>query len=118
MVSRKAALQTLWKDLCSVYVREQAVNPESKITEFSESLLFENQPCKLSIESTTPSGEGKTASVAQSAKLFIDSSLEIPAGSKISVTRNGKQYDFKRSGIAGVFEYHQEIPLELVKEWA
>jgi hypothetical protein len=115
----KTALQTLWNDLCTVYVQTKTQNPNNKRTEFVESVLFENQPCKLSFESLNSTSEnGNTASITQSAKLFLDNTLSVPSGSKIVVKRADMTFTFKRSGESGVFTHHQEIPLELFDGWA
>lgn len=116
---RKTALQTLWKDLCTVYVQTKTKNPNNKRTEFVESVLFENQPCKLSFESINSASEdGNTSSITQSVKLFLDNTLSVPSGSKIVVVRGNNIFTFKNSGEPGVFTYHQEIPLVLFDGWA
>ena len=58
------------------------------------------------------------AQVAQSVVLYIDPSVDIPEGSKITVTQNGVTRDYERSGKSAVYSCHQEVPLELFKEWA
>lgn len=44
--------------------------------------------------------------------------MEIPEGAKITVTQNGATKDYVRSGKSAVYSCHQEVPLELFKEWA
>ena len=115
----KRALQTLWNDKCTVYVQSKIKNPENKRTEFVESVLFENQPCKLSFESLNSTSEnGNVSTITQSAKLFLDNMLSVPSGSKIVVVRANNTFTFQKSGEPGVFTYHQEIPLELFDGWA
>ena len=60
----------------------------------------------------------EAAQVAQSVVLYIDPSVDIPEGSKITVTQNGMTRDYERSGKSAVYSCHQEVPLELFKEWA
>lgn len=116
---RKAVLRTLWNDICTVYVQTKVQNPNNKRTEFVESVLFADEPCKLSFESLNSSSEnGNTSSITQSVKLFLDNSLSVPSGSKIVVVRGEKTFTFTNSGEPGVFTYHQEIPLKLFEEWA
>jgi hypothetical protein len=115
---RKAVLKTLWNDTCTVYVQTKVQNPNNKRTEFVESVLFENEPCKLSFESNTTSGNGNVASVSQSVKLFLDNGLLIPSGSKIVVKRADNTFTYKNSGEPSVFSAHQEISLELFDGWA
>ena len=49
MVSVRNALSSLWTDRCAVYVRAEKTY-ESGLTDFTDTLLVENQPCKLSFE--------------------------------------------------------------------
>ena len=119
MVNRMNALQKLWNDTCTVYVQTKKQNPENKRTEFVEEVLFENQPCKLSFESITSASESNhTATVSQSAKLFLDKLLSVPSGSKIVISRDGKTFTFANSGEPGVFTFHQEISLVKFDGWA
>lgn len=119
MVNRKNALKTLWNDSCTVYVQTSVKNPNNKRTEFVETILFENQPCKLSFESLSTTTQNSHApAITQGAKLFLDNALSVPAGSKIVVARADKTFTFARSGEPGVFMYHQEIPLTLFEGWA
>lgn len=119
MVNHAAALQRLWKDTCSIYIKGKKTNEITKRTEFTEELLYENQSCKLSFETlTSTTGMNHAPSISQGVKLLISNMLSIPAGSKIVVTRNGVEYAYKNSGEPGVFTHHQEISLELFKGWA
>ena len=75
--------------------------------------------CRLSHKTvTTTKPTEEAALVAQTVVLYIDPSVEIPEGSKITVTQNGVTRDYEQSGKAAVFTYHKEVPLELFKEWA
>lgn len=119
MVNQKKALQRFWKDVCSVFIQDKKVNEVTKRTEFVETALFENQPCKLSFETLTSISETDHApSVTQGVKLFLDNEYSVPAGSKIVVVRNQKTFTYKASGEPGVYTNHQEIPLELFEGWA
>lgn len=119
MVNQKKALQKFWKDSCSVYIQSKTINETNKRTEFVETALFENQPCKLSFETLTTTSETANApSITQGVKLFLDNELSVPMGSKIVVVRNDKSYTYKSSGVPGVYSNHQEIMLELFDGWA
>lgn len=54
----------------------------------------------------------------QSVTLYIDPSVDIPEGSKVTVTQNGVTRDYERGGTPAVYTTHQEIPLELFEGWA
>lgn len=118
MVSHKAALERLWKDRCSVFVQDKRTDPSTKVTDFVEKPLFQDQPCKLSFETLTSTNGDNTAALTQSVKLFLSNSVTVPPGSKIIVTRpTGTVQTYSNSGEPGEFTFHQEIQLELFKGW-
>lgn len=118
-MTRKDALKRLWKDRCTVTVRQKVTDPKTKFTRFQEVNLFkEPEPCKLSFSSVDPTSGGNVAAKTQTVTLFLDADLTIPPGSKITVTHRGQDMEYKQSGVPGVFTYHQEIPLELFGGWA
>ncbi len=106
----KAALRILWDDVCSVY-EYQEYTRANKSTGHEETLVLKAEPCKLSFETLQTTNQTETAAeLVQKAKLFIDESIVIKAGSKIVITRkNGRVFEFAQSGAAGVFTNHQEI---------
>lgn len=115
----KKAVQSLWEGKATITVLEGVLNPANGRTESQERVLASDQPCRIShntVTSTEPH-EG-AAQVLQTVTLHIDPSVEIPEGSKITVTQKGVTKDYERSGKAAVFTYHQEVPLELFQGWA
>ena len=122
MVSaQRKALERLWKDRCSVFVKKKVTDPTTKLTDFVETPLLQDQPCKLSFETLTSSSGDPVAAITQTVKLFLSPDVEIPAGSKIVVTRFNdleRQFTYSKSGEAGVFTNHQEIQLEPFKGYA
>ena len=118
MVDGGKALERLWTDRCTVIVRDAQADAQTHVTGFTERVLFQEEPCRLSFEKTAASGQEAAAGVTQGAKLFLDWRLEIPAGSKILVQRQGKTLAFARSGVPAVFSGHQEVPVALWRKWA
>ena len=119
--TRRKALERTWKDRCNVFVQEKRTDPVCGLTDFEETLLCEDLPCKLSFESLTAVGNGSVAALSQSVKLFLAPEQEIPAGCKIVVTRAEKperQLIYTRSGEPGLFTDHQEILLVPFREYA
>ena len=115
----RKAIQNLWHGRAKVTVLDGELNPANGRTEPQEQVVFDDVPCRISrdtVKSTEPHEEA--AQVAQSVTLYIDPSVEIPEGSKITVTQNGVTREYERSGKPAVYSCHQEIPLELFKEWA
>lgn len=118
---QRKALEQLWKDRCSVFIKKKVTDPVTKLTDFKETLLLENQPCKLSFETLASSSGDPVAAVSQRVKLFLSPDVKIPAGCKITVKRFNdleREFAYSQSGEAGVFTNHQEIPLEPFREYA
>lgn len=119
--AQRKALERLWKDRCTVYHRVKVTDPKTKLTDFDEKSLLQDQPCKLSFETLNSTDGDHVATVAQSVKLFISPDVEIPAGCKIVVTRFNdleRTFTYSRSGEPGIFTNHQEIMLEPFKGYA
>lgn len=107
-------LKKLWRDRCTIFVRQKVKDPTTKLTNFIEVPVINEEPCKLSIESVSAASGGHVATVSQSVKLFLAPELEIPAGSKIVVTRQApvpREFTYAQSGTPGLFTNHQEIAL-------
>lgn len=119
MVDTGPILQMLWKGKCTVKVRQSRINPITKRTEFDEVTTYTDEPCKLSFETISSTDENSNAaSITQKAKLFIGPDVIIPPGSKITVTQNGRTVDYEQTGEPAVYTNHQEIILNLFKEWS
>lgn len=115
----KKAVQSLWKGKATITVLDGVFNPANGRTEPVERVTASDLPCRISfatVKSTEPDEEA--ARVLQTVTLYIDPSVEIPEGSKITVTQNGVTGDYGRSGKAAVYTCHQEVPLELWEGWA
>lgn len=120
----KAAVESLYSGTCTVTATTPTFDESTKQTTNTETILFTNKPCRLSFISAPPSDKLVSFShnlihsdtprahfVDQQIKLFIDPALDIPPGSKISVTQNGLTQYFKSSGAPAVYSSHQEIEL-------
>ncbi len=115
----RKAVQSLWTGKATITVREGVTNEATGRTEPVERVTASDLACRISfatVKSTEPDEEA--ARVAQTVTLYIDPDLEIPEGSKITVTQNGVIGDYERSGKAAVYTCHQEVPLELFRGWA
>lgn len=114
-----SAIKRLWKGTATITVLDGVLNPANGRTEPTERVTVSAEPCRIShptVKSTGPSEEA--AVVSQSVTLFIDPSVEIPEGSKVTVTQNGVTCDYGRSGKPAVYSSHQEVLLEIFKGWA
>ncbi|MEK3973720.1 hypothetical protein [Psychrobacillus sp. FSL K6-1267] len=113
------AIETLYKGICTVQIWMEVEDPVTHVSSFQEVPLLTKQKCRLSFEKqmTTTNTVGP-AVIAQTTKLFIAPELDIPAGSKITVTQEGRTLDFARSGEPAIYSNHQEILLEPFKRYA
>ena len=92
---------------------------ECVLTKQKEVVTLENQPCRLSFETLQSAVQtSSAATVAQVTKLFLSPDVEVKPGSKLTVTQDGVTTDYTRSGVPAVYPTHQEIILELFKEYA
>ena len=95
--AHKKAVQSLWVGKATITVLDGVLNPANGRTEPQERILAADIRCRIShksVVSTEPNEEA--AQVAQ----------------------NGVTRDYERSGKPAVYSCHQEVPLELFKEWA
>lgn len=124
MVRAGQVLRTLWQDRCTIQIMTEYTKPNSAKGKRLVTLT-EDEPCKLSyfngVHVNSPSSDTPLAAqVVQRAKLFVRPDLDIPAGSRITVTThtNGIVLYFENSGIPAYFTNHQEISLEARQKWA
>ena len=114
----RAAIESLYDGKCTVTVRQE-YEKDNGSTGFREVILIEDEPCRLSFSNTTSTKEGDVAaSVSQVTELFIGPEVDIPPGSKITITQNGETVDYSKSGIKSKYETHQQIILQLWKRWS
>ena len=115
----RKAVQSLWTGRAAVTVREGVLDEDTGRTEPVERVTASGLPCRVSyttVRATEPDGEA--ARVAQAVTVYLDPSVDIPEGSKITVTQNGVTADYERSGAPAVYTAHQEVPLKLWEGWA
>lgn len=119
--AQKAALQSLWRGLCTVYVKSpgQTPDPATGRTRFAEQAVEVDVPCRLSFSTITEAvSDSGAARVTQTGKLFLDPTVILPPGSKLTVTQNGVVGEYVQSGEPAVYRNHKEIPLKLFERWA
>lgn len=119
LVKVTRAVGSLYSGRCTI-TEHHKVKRENKSTGFEDVVVLENQPCRLSINSinSTSTTESGASALTQTIKLFISPDVKVKPGSKITVTQNGKTVDYKNSGEPAYYSTHQEIILELFKEWS
>lgn len=112
------AIKSLWQGVCTVTVRQNDTDENTGRTAQSEVDTCSNEPCRISFDSVQPVEQADNATQkAQRITLIIDPAVDIPPGSKITVTQNGITAAYEQSGVPAVYSNHQEIPLEIFKGW-
>lgn len=118
MVKARKLIETLYFGKCTITEHQKVQNP-NKTTGFVDVVVLENEPCRLSFNSTNKAKQTESAtSVTQETKVFIAPEIVIKPGSKLTITQNGKTTNYKASGMPALYSTHQEIVVELFEEWA
>ena len=106
-------LSQLWTDTATVKVVQDTIANGAKIP--GRSVLYENIPCRISYQSVvSPNKETGTRDLAIQVPFLICSpSYDIPAGSLIAVTRNGRTVNYQQSGQLKRYDSHIEVPMAL-----
>lgn len=121
MVKRmKTAAALLMRDTCSIYVKRPI---EGSLTRFETELKYKDVPCSVSSKNylfgeNAASENDKLAEVKKSVKLFLPPEYEVDAGSIVEVKRLGRSEWYKRSGQMKSYVSHNEVMIELMKNWA
>ncbi|MGG0718683.1 hypothetical protein ABE096_13960 [Robertmurraya massiliosenegalensis] len=115
----RKAIESMYKGVCTIKEYRDVKDPNTHISRKQEVEVIKDQPCRLSYSKITSTGQSNSSSpVIQTIKLFISPDIEVKPGSKLIVTQNGKTTEFARSGEPALYTHHQEITLELFKEYA
>lgn len=118
VVAVRAAIEMMYQGTCTV-TEHQKVKKANKTTGFQDTIVLENQPCKLSFSNITTTSQTETAAMlVQTAKVLIAPETQIKPGSKLTITQNGITTEYKSSGEPARYATHQEIALELFKGWS
>lgn len=115
----RKALESQYSGMMTVTESHHVRDEATKLTEQKDVVVFENQPCKLSFETSKSAQQTESAAgITQIIKLFLAPETTVKPGSKVTVTQDGMTADYKCSGVPAVYPTHQEIILELFKRWA
>lgn len=118
-MNRAKALRTLWTDKMKIEISKYQKDEETRQQLRRIVAVAEGEPCRVSFSSAPAvSDQDGVAGQTQSVKLFCSPDIRIEPGSRITVTRDGKETAYAMSGVPAVYKYHQEINLELFERWA
>jgi hypothetical protein len=115
----RKAVESLYDGFCTI-TEYQKIKKENKSTGFSEVVVLENQPCRLSFQTvnSTVATETGASALTQSVKLFLAPEIQVKPGSKLTVTQCGVTTEYQSSGQPAIYSTHQAIILELFKGWS
>ena len=117
-ISARKAVESQYNGVCMI-VEHQKVRKENQSTGFEDVIVAENLPCRLSFKTKANADKNEIASsVSQLIEVFLNPEISVKVGSKLIITQNGVTTEYKSSGQPAVYSTHQEIILELFKEWA
>lgn len=113
----KTAIQSLWKYKCDVVVFDNESTEESPFVCPTERVICKDLPCHVRFyyyytNTNTSSEENSKAS--QKATLFVDSDIDIPAGSKVYVSKGDYSQEFEYTGLMMGYDYHNEYGLAII----
>ena len=115
----RKAIEATYDGTCRIYGMQSVKDPVTKVTRQEEALVQDGIACHLSYSSTAPAaGSDTVTGVAPTITLFLAPELVVPPGCRIEVTQQGRTESYAQSGKAAVYSSHQEILLEIWKEYA
>lgn len=114
----KMAIEKLYEDTCNIYTYEKITEANTGITKQVKKIYLENISCRMSFSNFPSTTNDEQAKLTQSIKLFLPSDIPIKAGSYVSIYRQGLITDYVCSGKPAIYKTHQEINLELYKDYA
>lgn len=115
--AHRKAIELLYEGACTITIYESYIKP-NKATGHRETIVLENEPCRLSYSSALAAEKTETGtSKRQMIKLFLAPEVDVRPGSRITVTQNGVTENYCRSGQPAVYATHQEVELDLWKGW-
>lgn len=116
-IARKG-IETLYFDTATIIEYREVTDPDTFQSHVEEVVAYENVPCKLSHVYTDHAKDGVGDGINLVSKLIINPEINVKAGSRIIVTRNGVSIIYKNSGESARFFNHQEIKLMLEEDRA
>lgn len=116
--ARKAIEATYFGTL-TVTEHQTVKDEKTKLTKSVDVVVLQDEPCRLSFEKMQTAVQSESAAtIVQGAKIFVSPDISIKTGSKLTVTQDNVTTDYTRSGESAIYPTHQEIMLELFKEYA
>ena len=113
VVDYRKDIEKTYSHLCNIFIKREVKNLETFETKFITDTYIENQPCRISFNTSNVTASGEIAEYSQQIKLFIDEKIKVLEGSSIEVTISGEKTLYKQSGKPMLYPCHQEILLKV-----
>lgn len=116
----KNAIKPFYKDECTVF--ETRVKTGQR-TEFEKEIKYSSVPCRISAKSylfgeNAGKRQKNLLEAEKRVKLFCPPEYEISPGSRIEVFSMGRKILFGRSGQMHHYRTHNEVMIEILKDYA
>lgn len=121
MVERfKRAVKPFYTDRCNVYETRPV---KGGLTRFEKVLVLSSVECRASSKSylfgeRAGSDGGNTLTVTKKIKLFLPPEYDIKPGSEVEIIRGERKMLYGKSGEMTFYNSHNEVMVELVKDYA
>lgn len=112
-MTHRQAVESTYKGTGKLYVSQHVKDEETRITREERVLVEPEFPCRLSFSTSTVQEKDGTFVKVQETKLFCAPEMDIPAGSLLEITQDGRTAYYEKSGYPAVYESHQEVALTL-----
>lgn len=117
VVKARKAIEKMYVHTCTIVIKDK-VKQKDYSTKLVDKVLIEDQPCRISFSNIYTVNESSHSGLKQQTiKLFIAPEINIKEGSKIIVNHDGIESLLSKSGVPAVYPTHQEINLEIFKDW-
>ena len=118
-VKARKAIESLYDGKCTI-TETQEVENEDHTTSQEDVDVYTDIPCRLSVNtiSAASDSDNGAASVSKVIKLFLSPDVAITSGAKVTVTQCSLSGVYRSASEPAMYHSHQEIILELFKDFA
>ena len=121
MVERlKRVIASFYTDTCNVY---ETMVEAGDFTRFEKIKRYENIPCRISAKNylfgeSAGSKNSDTLKISKRVKIFLPPEYEVLPGSMLEISHLGKNVVYGKSGEMTFYPSHNEVMVEIVKDYA
>lgn len=114
----RKAIEVMYQDKCDI-IEHQKVKKPNGSTGFEDVTVMSDVPCRLSFKSAPSTNETDSASaVIQTIEVFLAPEITVKSGSKLVIKHLDSSVEYTNTGVAAVYNTHQQIALDIFKGWS